>query len=118
MLGQFGESVLNRCRYACIATSRIFVSADENNSSAGIIIDVYTSLLQPFTSDPARLASAVDFATTGDGLVAALQLLAVVARSGKPVSEVCHRFEPLPQLLRNVRYKNVQRRDGKLGAGR
>jgi phosphoglucosamine mutase len=47
-----------------------------------------------------------DYATTGDGLVAALQLLAVVARSGKPVSEVCHRFEPLPQLLRNVRYKN------------
>jgi phosphoglucosamine mutase len=46
-----------------------------------------------------------DYATTGDGLVAALQLLAVVARSGKPVSEVCHRFEPLPQLLRNVRYK-------------
>jgi len=46
-----------------------------------------------------------DYATTGDGLVAALQLLAVVARSDKPVSEVCHRFEPLPQLLRNVRYK-------------
>ncbi|WP_436638907.1 phosphoglucosamine mutase [Microbaculum sp. FT89] len=47
-----------------------------------------------------------DYATTGDGLVSALQLLAVVARSDKPVSEVCHRFEPLPQLLRNVRYKN------------
>ncbi len=47
-----------------------------------------------------------DYTTTGDGLVSALQLLAVVARSGKPVSEVCHRFEPLPQLLRNVRYKN------------
>ncbi|MEJ8574092.1 phosphoglucosamine mutase [Microbaculum marinum] len=46
-----------------------------------------------------------DFTTTGDGLVAALQLLAVVSRSGKPVSEVCHRFEPLPQLLRSVRYK-------------
>jgi phosphoglucosamine mutase len=47
-----------------------------------------------------------DYATTGDGLVAALQLLAVVARSGKPVSEVCHRFEPLPQVLKNVRYRN------------
>ncbi len=46
-----------------------------------------------------------DFTTTGDGLVAALQLLAVVAKSGKPVSEVCHRFEPLPQILRNVRYR-------------
>lgn len=44
-----------------------------------------------------------DFSTTGDGLVAALQVLAVVKRHGKPVSEVCHRFEPLPQVLRNVR---------------
>ena len=47
-----------------------------------------------------------DFSTTGDGLVAALQLLAVVAQSGKPVSEICNRFEPLPQVLKNVRYKN------------
>ncbi len=45
-----------------------------------------------------------DYTTTGDGLLAALQLLAVVARSGRPVSEVCHRFEPLPQVLRSVRY--------------
>jgi phosphoglucosamine mutase len=44
-----------------------------------------------------------DYATTGDGLVAALQLLAVVQRRGRPVSEVCHRFEPLPQILKNVR---------------
>ena len=35
-----------------------------------------------------------------------LQVLAVVKRSGKPVSEVCHRFEPLPQVLKNVRYRN------------
>ena len=47
-----------------------------------------------------------DYATTGDGLVAALQVLSVVKRRGQPVSEVCHRFEPLPQVLRNVRYKN------------
>ncbi|MBN9440727.1 phosphoglucosamine mutase [Bosea sp. (in: a-proteobacteria)] len=46
-----------------------------------------------------------DYATTGDGLVAALQLLAVVKRKEKPVSEVCHCFEPLPQILKNVRYK-------------
>lgn len=46
-----------------------------------------------------------DYSTTGDGFVAALQALAVVKRSGKPVSEVCHRFEPLPQILKNVRYK-------------
>ena len=47
-----------------------------------------------------------DFSTTGDGLVTALQLLAVVAQSGKPVSEISNRFEPLPQVLKNVRYKN------------
>ncbi len=47
-----------------------------------------------------------DYATTGDGLVAALQVLAVVKKLGQPVSQVCHRFEPLPQVLRNVRYKN------------
>ena len=46
-----------------------------------------------------------DYATTGDGLVAALQVLAVVQKQDKPVSQVCHRFEPLPQILRNVRYK-------------
>ena len=46
-----------------------------------------------------------DYATTGDGLVAALQVLAVVKKQDKPVSQVCHRFDPLPQILRNVRYK-------------
>jgi phosphoglucosamine mutase len=47
-----------------------------------------------------------DFTTTGDGFLAALQVLAVVKRIGKQVSEVCHRFEPLPQVLKNVRYRN------------
>jgi len=46
-----------------------------------------------------------DFGTTGDGLVAALQVLACVKRSGKTVSEVCNRFEPVPQVLKNVRIK-------------
>jgi phosphoglucosamine mutase len=45
-----------------------------------------------------------DYSTTGDGFVAALQMLAVVKRHNKPVSEICHRFEPLPQVLKNVRY--------------
>jgi phosphoglucosamine mutase len=45
-----------------------------------------------------------DFTTTGDGLVSALQVLAVVVSTDKPVSEVCNRFERLPQILRNVRY--------------
>jgi phosphoglucosamine mutase len=48
----------------------------------------------------------LDYNTTGDGFVAALQLLAVIRNQDKPVSQVCHRFEPLPQVLKNVRYKN------------
>jgi phosphoglucosamine mutase len=48
-----------------------------------------------------------DYCTTGDGLVAALQVMAVVKRRGKPVSEVCHSFDPLPQILKNVRFKGV-----------
>jgi phosphoglucosamine mutase len=47
-----------------------------------------------------------DFITTGDGLVSALQILSVVVSTGKPVSEVCKRFDPLPQILQNVRYAN------------
>jgi phosphoglucosamine mutase len=46
-----------------------------------------------------------DYTTTGDGFIAALQVLAVVKRGEKPVSELCHRFEPLPQVLKNVRYR-------------
>jgi phosphoglucosamine mutase len=46
-----------------------------------------------------------DYATTGDGFVAALQVLAVVKKNDRPVSEVCHRFDPLPQVLKNVRYR-------------
>jgi phosphoglucosamine mutase len=49
-----------------------------------------------------------DFTTTGDGLVSALQILAVVVSTGKRVSEICRRFEPLPQILQNVRYANGQ----------
>ncbi|KTF69848.1 phosphoglucosamine mutase [Sphingomonas sp. HT-1] len=45
-----------------------------------------------------------DYATTGDGLVAALQVLAEIVRAGAPASEVLRRFEPLPQLLKNVRF--------------
>jgi phosphoglucosamine mutase len=48
-----------------------------------------------------------DFATTGDGLIAALQVLAVLVRSGRRASEACRVFAPLPQLLRNVRYAGV-----------
>jgi phosphoglucosamine mutase len=44
-----------------------------------------------------------DYSTTGDGLVAALQVLAVVRRQNMPVSQVCRRFDPVPQVLKNVR---------------
>jgi len=45
-----------------------------------------------------------DYATTGDGLVAALQVLACLVESGKPASELLNLFEPLPQILKNVRF--------------
>jgi phosphoglucosamine mutase len=45
-----------------------------------------------------------DFSTTGDGLVSALQVLACIKRLGKPASEVCRKFEPVPQVLKNVRF--------------
>ncbi|EGD57199.1 phosphoglucosamine mutase [Novosphingobium nitrogenifigens DSM 19370] len=45
-----------------------------------------------------------DHGTTGDGTVAALQVLAALVSSGKPASEVLHLFDPVPQLLRNVRF--------------
>jgi len=45
-----------------------------------------------------------DYSTTGDGLIAALQVLAVLVERNKPASEVCRVFEPLPQLLKNVRF--------------
>jgi phosphoglucosamine mutase len=49
-----------------------------------------------------------DYTTTGDGLVTALQVLSVVVDKGASVSEVCHRFDRVPQFLENVRYENGQ----------
>jgi phosphoglucosamine mutase len=45
-----------------------------------------------------------DYATTGDGLIAALQVLASIVETGRRASEVCRQFTPIPQLLRSVRY--------------
>jgi len=72
-----------------------------------------------------------DYTTTGDGLVTALQVLSVVVDKGAPVSEVCHRFDRVPQFLENVRYSGgkpleidsvraaIQRSEQRLGnAGR
>ncbi|MGV9007897.1 MAG: phosphoglucosamine mutase [Brevundimonas sp.] len=45
-----------------------------------------------------------DYATTGDGLMSALQVLAVMVESGRKMSDLARQFEPVPQLLQNVRY--------------
>ncbi len=50
----------------------------------------------------------LDHATTGDGTIAALRVLASLVRSGKPASELLHLFDPVPQLLKNVRYESGQ----------
>ena len=47
-----------------------------------------------------------DYSTTGDGLIAALEILCVLADTEKPSSEVCRTFRPYPQLLENVRCGN------------
>ncbi|UOA26532.1 phosphoglucosamine mutase [Pseudosulfitobacter sp. DSM 107133] len=49
-----------------------------------------------------------DHSTTGDGLMAGLQFLAEMVRSGKPASTLLHSFDPVPQLLKNVRYADGQ----------
>ena len=46
-----------------------------------------------------------DYATTGDGLIAALQVLGEMAETGRKASEVLRQFDPVPQLLKNVRYQ-------------
>ena len=45
-----------------------------------------------------------DYATTGDGLIAALQILSVLVSTGKPVSDICNLYTAYPQLLKNTRY--------------
>jgi phosphoglucosamine mutase len=50
----------------------------------------------------------LDHGTTGDGTVAALQVLGELVESGKPASELLHLFDPVPQLLKNVRYSEGQ----------
>ncbi len=50
-----------------------------------------------------------DFGTTGDGLLAAMQVLSIIQKSGKKTSEVCNLFAPMPQILKNVRYAKEKR---------
>ncbi|UAK23356.1 phosphoglucosamine mutase [Sphingomonas nostoxanthinifaciens] len=49
-----------------------------------------------------------DHATTGDGLIAALQVLAELVQSGQPAHRLLKQFDPLPQLLKNVRFAGGQ----------
>ncbi|MFN7038611.1 MAG: phosphoglucosamine mutase [Alphaproteobacteria bacterium] len=48
-----------------------------------------------------------DYSTTGDGLIAALQILSVIVESQKPASEVLNLFEPFPQILKNVKFDKI-----------
>jgi phosphoglucosamine mutase len=71
----------------------------------------------------------LDHATTGDGTVAALQVLAALVRSGRRASELLHLFDPVPQVLKNVRFdggdplgrdsvkKVIAAAEGELGGG-
>jgi len=45
-----------------------------------------------------------DYTTTGDGLIAGLEVLAALVESDRPLSEIGRRFDPLPQILENVRF--------------
>ena len=54
-----------------------------------------------------------DHATTGDGTLAALQVLAELVSGGKPASELLHQFDPVPQLLKNVRFAGGKPLDDK-----
>lgn len=48
-----------------------------------------------------------EYTTTGDGLIAGLEVLSAMVQTGRPLSEVGRRFEPLPQILENVRFKGT-----------
>jgi phosphoglucosamine mutase len=45
-----------------------------------------------------------EYTTTGDGLIAGLEVLSAMVQTGRPLSEVGRRFDPLPQILENVRF--------------
>lgn len=49
-----------------------------------------------------------DYATSGDGLLAALQILSIIADGKRSVSEICHVFDPVPQVLKNVVYDRAK----------
>lgn len=57
-----------------------------------------------FGGEPSGHIVMSDFSTTGDGFIAALQVLSILKRSDKPVSKLCQCFELVPQVLRNIRF--------------
>ena len=71
----------------------------------GYVLDHMRSHGYNLGGEPSGHIILSDHTTTGDGLLAALQVLAVVKKQQQPISKVCHRFDPLPQVLRNVRDK-------------
>ncbi len=56
--------------------------------------------------EPSGHVILADYGSSGDGLIAALQVLAILVRSKKPASQICRVFEPVPQFLENVTLKN------------
>ena len=50
-----------------------------------------------------------DFSATGDGLISALQILAAMKKTGRTASEICHVFDPVPQIIENVPIKNAKK---------
>ena len=71
----------------------------------GYVLDHMRSHGYNLGGEPSGHIILSDHTTTGDGLLAALHVLAVVKKQQQPISKVCPRFDPLPQVLRNVRYK-------------
>ena len=55
-----------------------------------------------------------DYNTTGDGLIAALEVLASLVQSGKKANEICRSFDAFPQFLRIVRYTNLSPLEAKI----
>ena len=111
-------------RDAIVAAAAEDLGLSPERVEATLFADLYTdnghfnSVLQRCIDDPRSLwtdadgggyfAAGVPWYSTlfgRDSTIAALQVLAVVKRHNKPVSEICHRFEPLPQILKNVRFK-------------
>ena len=86
-----------------LATQRL--SEFELHARAILGLPVDTSLRRPGAS-AVIYGGLEEKGIAFEGVAAALQVLAVVKKLDQPVSKVCHRFDPLPQILKNVRYSS------------